>query len=236
MLPEEVPILSADIRQALPILGDPNRALPQLIKKYNLPAAVNNLLPANVANDPAVSRQIGGLIDKYAEEFLKGVGAAVTFKVKYTPEREVEIAQAKQAAASTSLASTGFPNAAELNAAAGAPAFMPVDQGAVPGPAAGLAAMATPVGGTGIRPPPSWQPNPARFDWKKRAREIENQIRMRDLNPSDFGVMSPSAAVPADFSWRGYARMICSRLQTTPDPGLPETCGCPPMDWKGWTN
>ena len=240
MLPEDVPILSADIRTALPILGDPTQALPQIVRRFNLPPAVASLLPAGVASDPEVGRQVTGLLDKYAEDFLKGVSAAVSFKVKYTPERELEIAKAKGVA--NGVANTGFPSAAELKAAASAPAFMPVDQGAASDTGLpGIAALAGSESQPGEllnppRPNPSWLPNPARFDWKKRAKEIENQIRLRDLNPSDFGVMRPGSAVPTDFSWRGYARMICSRLQTTTDPGLPETCGCPPMDWKGWTN
>jgi len=28
--------------------------------------------------------------------------------------------------------------------------------------------------------------------------------------------------------------MMCQRLMTTMDPALPETCGCPKMDWPGW--
>lgn len=237
MLPEDVPILSADIRTALPILGDPTQALPQIVRRFNLPPAVASLLPAGVASDPEVSRQVTGLLDKYAEDFLKGVSAAVSFKVKYTPERELEIAKAK---GDKGVANTGFPTAAELKTIASAPAFMPVDQGAASDTGLpGIAALAGSESHELLNPPrpnPSWLPNPARFDWKKRAKEIENQIRLRDLNPSDFGVMRPGAAVPTDFSWRGYARMICSRLQATTDPGLPETCGCPPMDWKGWTN
>jgi hypothetical protein len=75
---------------------------------------------------------------------------------------------------------------------------------------------------------------PAHFDWKERSKEIESQIQKRGLKPTDFGVMPKDAVVSKEFSWKGYARMICNRLQATLDPALPETCGCPPMDWKGW--
>jgi len=74
----------------------------------------------------------------------------------------------------------------------------------------------------------------AHFDWKARAKEVESQIKKRGLNEKEFGVMPKNAAVSKDFSWKGYTRMICQRLQATLDPALPETCGCPPMDWKGW--
>jgi hypothetical protein len=75
---------------------------------------------------------------------------------------------------------------------------------------------------------------PSHFDWEKRAKDIESQIVKRGLNPKDFGLRDPKIKVSEGFSWKGYARMICNRLQATPDPGLPETCGCPPLDWPGW--
>ena len=46
--------------------------------------------------------------------------------------------------------------------------------------------------------------------------------------------MPEGTDVGKEFSWRGYAKMICSRLMATPDPALPETCGCPPANWSGW--
>jgi len=46
--------------------------------------------------------------------------------------------------------------------------------------------------------------------------------------------MKPDTKVSNDFSWKGYTRMMCTRLQATMDPSLPETCGCPPMNWPGW--
>lgn len=75
---------------------------------------------------------------------------------------------------------------------------------------------------------------PAHFDWKAKSSQICESIRKRGLNPADFGCMDPSKVVSQDYSWRGHARMVCQRLLTTPDPGLPETCGCPPYNWPGW--
>ena len=77
---------------------------------------------------------------------------------------------------------------------------------------------------------------PSHFDWKARAKQIENQIKRRGLIPSDFGIdpKLTTADRSKEFSWKGYTKMICTRLQATMDPALPETCGCPPMDWKGW--
>ena len=63
---------------------------------------------------------------------------------------------------------------------------------------------------------------------------LEQQVKKRELKPSDFGIMPPQTKVSEGFSWKGYARMMCTRLQATMDPSLPVTCGCPPLDWDGW--
>jgi hypothetical protein len=75
---------------------------------------------------------------------------------------------------------------------------------------------------------------PSHFDWKERAKQIEGQVHKRGLKHTDYGIMPKGTKTSEDFSWRGYCKMICTRLQASMDPSLPETCGCPPMDWKGW--
>ena len=75
---------------------------------------------------------------------------------------------------------------------------------------------------------------PSRFDWKERSKQIEQQVKKRGLNPSDYGIMKPNTKVSEGFSWKGYARMMCTRLQADTDPNMPVMCGCPPLDWSGW--
>jgi hypothetical protein len=41
-------------------------------------------------------------------------------------------------------------------------------------------------------------------------------------------------SVGPNFSWRGYSKMVCSRIATIYDTGAPEACGCPPPTWAGW--
>ena len=72
------------------------------------------------------------------------------------------------------------------------------------------------------------------LDWKKRSSQIVSQIKKRGLRPAQFGAMDPKVKVSKDFSWRGYTRMMCSRLNATTDPGLSVTVGCPPENWHGW--
>ena len=79
--------------------------------------------------------------------------------------------------------------------------------------------------------------DPGHFDWRQRAKNIRESIRSRGLSPSDFGCLTPEQenSVSPTFSWRGYSKMVCNRLGTTMDPGLPEVCGCPPEGWLGWS-
>ena len=125
------------------------------------------------------------------------------------------------AKAVSSIDKTGFPSMTDLNNVSNAK-FMPIDSGA---PVTDRLAALPMNGGRG----------PSQFDWRQRAKEIEDQVKKRGLNPNDFGITLIKTASP-EFSWKGYAKMICTRLQATMDPALPVTCGCPPMDWNGWRN
>jgi hypothetical protein len=75
----------------------------------------------------------------------------------------------------------------------------------------------------------------SRFDWKKRATSICEQVRLRGLDPEDFGCIAKDSLMSPAYSWRGHSKMICGRLAATVDPNLPIVCGCPPSNWKGWT-
>jgi len=75
----------------------------------------------------------------------------------------------------------------------------------------------------------------SKFDWKKRATSICEQVKLRGLEPQDFGCIAKDSIMSPAYSWRGHSKMICGRLAATMDPSLPVTCGCPPSNWKGWT-
>jgi hypothetical protein len=214
LMPVEIPIMKKDIDNAFPILGKPDQPLPQVIKTLGLPPGLANLLPPNVQKNPEVTREINKLIDKYADTIVNGVSAS--FAVKYTSPREAE----KMRAATSTIDKTGFPSVADLDNACNAK-FVP---------SGGVAPVTDKLAPT----PMDAGRGPSHFDWKTRAKQIEDQVKKRGLNPSDFGIMPNNTKVSNEFSWKGYARMICTRLQATMDPSLPETCGCPPMDWPGW--
>jgi len=214
LMPVEIPIMKKDIDSAFPILGKPSEPLPQVIKTLGLPPGLANLLPSNIQKDPNTTREINKLVDKYADTIVNGVSAS--FSVKYTSPREAD----KVRAMASTIDKTGFPSAADLDNACNNK-FMP------DGGDGEVTDKLAPKPGDAGR-------GPSHFDWKQRAKEIEGQVNKRGLKPSDFGIMPGNTKVSNDFSWKGYARMICTRLQATMDPSLPETCGCPPMDWPGW--
>jgi hypothetical protein len=74
----------------------------------------------------------------------------------------------------------------------------------------------------------------AGFNWKDKCKQLYDALRRMNLDPGDFGCMAPGTQVSPDFSWRGNAKMICTRAATHSDPGLPEQIGCPPVNWPGW--
>lgn len=228
MLPSEVPILSDDIKTALPILGNPTSPLPTLLKELSLPAGLANLLPSNIKNDMNATRKINELVDKYAEDFFKGTTASVNFNVKYISPREVEVAKGKQ------VEDDGFPTKEQLDNASGSPYLIPT--GTYQKPGSGFPdKLANPAGGAPLKTyEDKGEVIIGNFDWKERARQIEEQVRRRGLNTTDFGILPAGSKVSSDFSWRGYTKMICNRLKATPDPGLPESCGCPADNWQGW--
>jgi hypothetical protein len=80
------------------------------------------------------------------------------------------------------------------------------------------------------------QPKASHFDWKKRATTICEQVKLRGLDPLDFGCIAKDSLMSPAYSWRGHAKMVCGRLGTTMDPDLPVVCGCPPQKWKGWSS
>jgi hypothetical protein len=216
LMPVEIPIMKSDIDKAFPVLGKPDEPLPQIIKTIGLPRGLANILPPNVQKSPEITREINNLIDKYADTIINGVSAS--FSVKYTSPREAETARATN----STIDKTGFPSLSDLDNVCNNDNKFTPSGGDIP-VTDKLAEKPTEAGR-----------GPAHFDWKQRAKEIEGQIKKRGLNSSDFGIMPEGTKVSNDFSWKGYARMICTRLQATMDPALPETCGCPPMDWKGW--
>jgi hypothetical protein len=255
--PEEVPVYETDIMNSLPLLGKPDEPLPQLIKLANLPTGFQNLLPGLDTQDPQMRQVYANLINNYKDglswyvdggiqyagkninegftgvneemqkQLLDGAGFHLKGGLKYISPNEVKLAEScKKTHANfslnnhngtTTISKTGFPSINDINNVSDS-GTNDIDNGQ------------NIVEDMYASNPLDENREPAHFDWRALSLHICEQIRKRGLTPSDFGCMTTAP----DGNWRGYTRMLCNRLVTTTDPGLPEICGCPPDNWRGW--
>ena len=214
----QVPILASDVENALPILGDVQSPLMPIL---------NNIIQYGSKAEPGVLNTLGS----YAKTFLDNADATFSFDVKYNGSPFSQGSMDK-----SSITTTGFPSSYDINQTSLSPSLTDIsspyavtDRYAQDPRAEGRTPATGDTTGnyTGTM-------NAGTFDWKGRANAIVDQVKKRDLNPSEFGIM-PASVMPGDsFSWKGYTKMICTRLQTSQLNKLDEMCGCPPGNWKGW--
>jgi hypothetical protein len=238
----DVQIMKSDIANALPNLGNPNEPLPSILQTFNLPMGLSNMLPPNPVGNQEATGDRSDIIKGYAKEFLQGVSASIGIKLKYISQREGDIEKARSKAADSTIDITGFPSSSDLLSIAdgntmsfGAeyPSRNVAESSQDPKAVAELSnANAKKMTDPYAADPRIEGRKPQHFDWKERSKHIEGQIRRRGYTDNTFGLMPPNNAVGADFSWKGYAEMICKRLQANMDTGLAQACGCPPGDWK----
>jgi hypothetical protein len=242
----EIPIYKSELSSLFMSLGDTSKPIPQ-ITTTSLPPELVNLLPPGVGKDPETQATIRTLSDKYVSDFLKGASfeLGLKAKLKYTSENEalagsggnntynaffgpLATGQDSTIARNSMLgtSASGFAPANEVEYTSQSPQMMPYAQpGNVTDPYAidPRDGLRTPSVASG-------------FDWKTRAKQICENARKMGLNPSDFGCMPDNTTVSPNFSWRGYTRMICNRLQTHYYTGTDVACGCPPINWPGWNS
>jgi hypothetical protein len=220
----EIPILKKDRDDFLPLMSDVNKPLPQLLNSANLPVTISNAFPAYDNGDKSGALAAQALFEKYGEKIFNGLSWSLG--LKFTSPNEVAVAVSKGPGAEKSedpLFMTG--SGRDLRNASDVVSF---PRGEMESSTGGMeqnrleARPSLDLGKT------------AKYDWRSKVAQICDSIRKQGMDPKDFGCMDPSKQVSPDYSWRGNARMVCTRLLTTPDPGLPETCGCPPLEWPGW--
>jgi hypothetical protein len=220
----EIPIMKRDRDSFLPLMSDLSQPLPRLLDSANLPVSLSNAFPAYGPGDASGAKAAQLLFEQYGEKIFNGLSWSLG--LKFTSPNEVAVAVGKGAGAEKSddpLFYTG--SGREFLQGSRSVAFPRGE-------------MESSTGGMEINRlesrPTLDVGKTAKFDWRSKAAQICDSIRKQGMDPNDFGCMDPSKQVSPDYSWRGNARMVCTRLLTTPDPGLPETCGCPPMEWPGW--
>ena len=220
----EIPILKQDVDKFLPAMDDPSKPLPQLLNEANLPVSIANAFPAYGPGDKSGAKAAQALFEKYGEKLFNGLSWSLG--LKFTSPNEVAAAVAKGPGADKSDDPVFF---------TGSGRDMLPGSKAVAFPRGQLESTTGGMEIDRLESRPSLDVGKtAKYDWRSKAAQICDSIKKQGMDPNDFGCMDPSKQVSPDYSWRGNARMVCTRLLTTPDPGLPETCGCPPMEWPGW--
>ena len=202
----DIPITINDYAKFLPALGNSSAGIGGLLSTNGL-GTLSNLFNAYDAGDASGAQVAAALFQEYAKQ----MGNGLSYNISYTSPNELAKTQALATYAkaySTSMAGPSNPR--------------------------GDFERIIDAFENGVRPPSEIPGNPGKFDWKARADAISENISRAGMNPADFGCLEKGAAVSPGYSWRGHAKMVCSRLATNADPATPEQMGCPPVSWKGW--
>jgi len=250
----EIPITHSAYENFLNTINDTSSPITNLLNNSGLPTTLSDLFPAYSNGDASGANVAKYLFQQYADTLFKGL--SWNLNINYTSEAEQNLANnlvnsiSTASASSTSTqnqnpnvtvtplqAPTAFKDVSDnrgqftsvisnlTNQMFGSGSQGTTPQGTIP-------QGTTPQGTSASQV--TKQTAATKFDWHERANFICDAIQKRGLNPDDFGCLKPDQYVSDNFSWRGYAKMICGRLGTSYDTGLPESCGCPPPSWAGW--
>ena len=224
----EIPITHKNYQEFLKSVSNTNSPITNLMKNNNLPTTLADLFPTYSYGDASGANLVKYLFNQYAETLFKGL--SWDLNLRYTGESEQKLASSLANSIGMALASsniTSQPVGVPPSITGGKPLESP--------PADNRGEFGSTI--SNIQQPKMDNKKataPTKFDWHERSNFICDAIQKRGLKPDDFGCLKPDQYVSENFSWRGYAKMICNRLGTSYDTGLPETCGCPPPSWKGW--
>ena len=218
MNPSNIPIMITDLDTAFPILGDVTKPLPRQLINSGLPDSITSLFPGGLSSsDTSTLNMLRDVLKSYSanpNSFTNTMNSVFNLNRNSTESRDQYLARMNN----NSFGGTSSSLSED----------MPPTNTSIPD-----AQVYSVRGLPGANTSQNEEPG---FNWKERAKIIGERIKMRGLNPKDYGVIDPTAEVSLNYSWRGYTKMICSRLLNTMDPGLPEYCGCPPYNWNGWTS
>jgi hypothetical protein len=241
-----VPITKSDIAKFLPAISNPNTAIPDLLNDFGLQSVLSSLFPNYALGDvsgAAISRK---LFDKYMMDMTNNLSWDIGLSFKGQAEQDIAanyasaMRDARYAVDTTGTPtasnSNGLPNtrvSTTSNSVSGSP-YRGLFESVISSVTGRDATVSVGMGGLPSDKAGSSSASTTPFDWKARSTQICNQINARGMSSYDFGCMKSDAVVSDNFSWRGYTRMICTRLGTVYDPSIPDLCGCPPPSWLGW--
>jgi hypothetical protein len=247
---KDIPIKKADVTKFLPAMSNLNSGIPELITGTGANPILNSLFSKYGAGDLSGAEVAQKMFEQYATDFMQNLSYDVNLRFKYTGEAEKglarDYAQAMADAKFVAENSAGAAGPAPAGSAGAADSMNPAVNAAYRGffqnvieDATGGKVESAEVGhggtATGAASGSAEQQPLEKFNWKERSKQICEQVATRGYSPMEFGCMDDPDAVKRDgFSWRGYTRMVCARLGTIYEPGIPELCGCPPPTWLGW--
>ena len=243
--PEDITLTKGQMTNFLKSIKNPNSALTTVLSDWGLPSGLGNLFPTYAAGDVSGADLAKELFGKYIKD-LKNLSWDIGLSYKGQAEQDIAANYASAMKDARYFADTaGTPVASNANNSAPtsgsgvssgyrglfdsvissvtgqSPTTLNVSMGATTGND-----NATHTSHSSTNEP---------FNWKERSKQICSQIKMRGLDPYEFGCLKDENSVRQEnFSWRGYTKMVCNRLGTVYDPSIPELCGCPAPAWIGW--
>lgn len=222
---EDVTIMKSSIDAAFKALTTQSGTLPTVMQQSTIPSWLNNLLAGGSADDPETKKQMMEAIGNYTNNFANNFSWSVDLGLDYTsPAKEKAMASYYNSRGAEGREDSSAVNSGlNLNYSSNGDGVTP------DGSAAGAV-----TDEYGRQPGERCAGDAARFDWKKRSSEICSAIKARGLDPVDYGCMPDGVTVSSDFSYKGYAKMVCHRVSANYDPGFGYLVGCPPQDWQGW--
>lgn len=227
--PKAIPIMTKDYQNFLPALGSNSAGIAGILSRSGN-TSLSSLFNSYDTGDISGSEVAAALFERYADDLLKGLSYKVT--VGYTSPNDVSKEQAIASAWSAKQAFAALDTEGGTSSGILHPGLDGF-RGDFDKKVRSLDVVGFSDSGS-VRPPAKAPTEIGKFDWKERADQITENIRRARLNPADYGCLQPGAQISADYSWRGHAKMVCTRLATNADPGVPEQMGCPPVSWKGW--
>ena len=233
----------SQVRSFLVNIKNPNSPLTNIIADAGLPSGLSNLFPTYAGGDVSGADLAKSLFGKYMND-ITNLSWDVSLNYKGKAEREIAANYASAMADARYFADTnGTPTASNaINSAPGdsgkAASYRGLFDNVIQSVTGQTNTVNAAMGATGHMSGSHTSHSSGvaqEFDWKARSTQICAQIKMREMDPYEFGCLKDTNAVRQEnFSWRGYTKMVCTRLATVYDPSVPELCGCPPPAWIGW--
>jgi len=240
MKPQDIPILVKDYNNFLPAIGSTNTGIAGLLSQSGYPTLAS-LFNAFSQGDITNSEINNHLLHSYARALINGL--SYKFDISYTSANEVEARKAEAIKAAYDSGDTAADIGMQMKMHTGHPRTMHGSRGAFDSHVRQMDLNGFERDSQGYSRPSSsasaggqGAEGSGGFDWKGRAEKIFDNVKRAGMNPYDYGMDEDvyANAINSDFSWRGYTKMVCSRLATNAEQGMAEKMGCPPASWIGW--